>query len=1231
MRDKADRLSTHGARAKGALAAALFAVAALLSLAFPALAAAGFEQVANFAKRTATAEPTAEQLQPEQLYEADGLAVNYTGAGGVEAGTVYGVSQLLKRVSRYGPEGEFREAWGWGVAWTGEGSPEGVASTSSAAKEFQRCGPDGEAAHPVCNIGVGTRGQGLGSFGVGGFSQPRGIAVDQSTGYVYTFDQGNNQLGGGAAIQVFTAAGEPVTQFGEYAVSTPISESPDKLHGVYGPKDMIAVDGDGVVYVADQKVEIGHSEERVMRFKPQTPGDYEHYVYAGVDSDIATDQGTTHYFPSYPELDEAGNLYLNGGEEAIYQFAPGEPDTPSCTFEERGHGIEGMTVNPESGEVFFFKEKDKKIHRLTPCAGGEFEATETIAVAPASTEIFALALNPLLKYGGARPRGALYAAEPHQKEGFYGQGHIFAQPPLSPPSVVAETVAEVTSSSATLRARINPNGYATRYLFQYLSRVAWEANESGERFAGAAEAPVGGALLSGGLAVLGGSTPLSGLAPDTVYHYRVIASSHCDPEHPEDLCEDVGADRSLRTYPAGAPGLAEGRAYELVSPFDKHGGEVIPPHVYASCGDECKPFTFGHNYPMQSAPDGEAVVYEGFPFSLTEGAPRYDEYLARRGAGGWRTTTLSPPLSDEGYEAFDAALGRAVLLQGSQALTPAAPPGYSNLYTQPTAAPATLTPLIGAPAPNRNPALTYAGASADLSHVAFAANDALTPATPFAPAAPDPGGEADDLYESVGGALRLVNVLPGNAAAGPGAVFGSGTALSAEEVNKHRSDFSHAVSADGSRIFWSAESGHGRLYVREDGEVTREIPDHEGRFLTASADGSKVLLSDGFLYDLETETLTDLTAGQGGFLGILGQSDDLSSVYFVDKAALAPGAEAGTCSGAGNTEEHEGKVPPGLGCNLYAWHEGAIALVATLQARDNDTALARPSGSAGDWFASPPLRSAQASADGRWLAFDSRAQLTGFDNVVSACGGGEELRACTEVYLYDAAGGALRCASCAPSGEAPLGWTSVSLRDGPSPAFPQPGYLTDSGRLYFDTQNSLSAFDTNGGVEDVYQFEPEGTGECARPEGCVTLISAGRGGVDSNFLGADANGRNVFFVSRDRLTLKDRDDLFDLYDAREGGGFVSETEIARGECQGEACQAPPAPPEDATPASASFAGAGNVREAAQGKKKKKKSCPRGSARRHNRCVKRHRKHRRHKMRHRAKRRARAGADRGGRR
>jgi hypothetical protein len=149
-------------------------------------------------------------------------------------------------------------------------------------------------------------------------------------------------------------------------------------------------------------------------------------------------------------------------------------------------------------------------------------------------------------------------------------------------------------------------------------------------------------------------------------------------------------------------------------------------------------------------------------------------------------------------------------------------------------------------------------------------------------------------------------------------------------------------------------------------------------------------------------------------------------------------------------------------------------------------------------------------------------------------------------------------------------------------------YLTEEGRLYFDSEDSLSPFDTNDGVQDVYQYEPEGLGSCKREAGCLDLISAGHEPIDSNFLAVDQTGKNVFFTSRDQLVLKDKDELFDLYVAREGGGIPAETETARGECQGEACQQAVTPPNDPTPGSSTFEGAGNVNEPKAAKKHAKK-------------------------------------------
>jgi len=49
--------------------------------------------------------------------------------------------------------------------------------------------------------------------------------------------------------------------------------------------------------------------------------------------------------------------------------------------------------------------------------------------------------------------------------------------------------------------------------------------------------------------------------------------------------------------------------------------------------------------------------------------------------------------------------------------------------------------------------------------------------------------------------------------------------------------------------------------------------------------------------------------------------------------------------------------------------------------------------------------------------------------------------------------------------------------------------------------------------------------------------------------------------------------LIDLYDARVGGGFAAPVE--RAECEGEACQSPPPPPDFTIPSSESYRGPGN--------------------------------------------------------
>ncbi|MGP0100883.1 MAG: hypothetical protein ACLPUT_04575, partial [Solirubrobacteraceae bacterium] len=346
-------------------------------------------------------------------------------------------------------------------------------------------------------------------------------------------------------------------------------------------------------------------------------------------------------------------------------------------------------------------------------------------------------------------------------------------------------------------------------------------------------------------------------------------------------------------------------------------------------------------------------------------------------------------------------------------------------------------------------------------------------------------------------------------------------------------------------------SAGGHVYVRE-GETTLEIPGSAG-FLAASADGSRVLLNDGELYNVGDlgEAPVDLTGGHGGFQGVLARTEDLSSIYFTDTAELTPEANK-------DGEKAQAGDP-----NVYRYHEGTLTFIVTT-----------------------PASYGQTSPDGRYLAFMSLEPLTGYDNQVENArseegfcpGQGEILsryhvpiRACYEVFEYDATSANLACASCNPAGIPPLGLSVLPTSSG----LAQPHNLSDNGRVFFDSRDTLTPADVNGSIEDVYEYEPAGTGSCtpatsdASGGGCIFLISAGHGSSDSNFLAASEEGKDAFFTTRDDLLPADKSELMALYDAREAGGFPEPPEPQP--CTSEECKPPAAPrPALSTPASNAF-------------------------------------------------------------
>src|SRR5581483_10003297 len=165
------------------------------------------------------------------------------------------------------------------------------------------------------------------------------------------------------------------------------------------------------------------------------------------------------------------------------------------------------------------------------------------------------------------------------------------------------------------------------------------------------------------------------------------------------------------------------------------------------------------------------------------------------------------------------------------------------------------------------------------------------------------------------------------------------------------------------------------------------------------------------------------------------------------------------------------------------------------------------------------------------------------------------------------------------------GWLQFRIGDSAD----QPRYLSDSGRLFFNSGDALVPQDVNG-TQDVYEWEPSGVGGCSaasatfneRSGGCVGLISSGTSAEESGFLDASEDGGDVFFLTFSKLQPQDYDNALDVYDAHECTSAAPCFPVAVPQppaCStADACRAAPVPQPAifGAPSSATFSGAGNV-------------------------------------------------------
>jgi hypothetical protein len=769
-----------------------------------------------------------------------------------------------------------------------------------------------------------------------------------------------------------------------------------------------------------------------------------------------------------------------------------------------------------------------------------------------------------------------------------------------------ESASDVASTSATLNATIDPRRSPTSYYFQYGTSSSYGTD---------VPAPPGVALGSGEANVEVGPHHLQGLVAGTVYHYRVVAISEVEVEPGVfERVEDDGPDQTFETQVAGGFVLPDGRAWEMVSPPEKEGALIETNledlHQAAASGDAV---TYATNVPTELGVSGYANLAQ---------------VLSTRGPDGWVTRDLSLPHATKAigqtvgygqeYRFFSEDLSHAVV-QPFGAFVPSLSPEASEQ-----------TAFLRTDFPNGDVSETCPTPAQSEAH-ASCYRPLVTAKAPFAdvPEGTHFGAEGRCPPELICGP-QFVGASPDAShvvlnydglsewAAGKLTLFGKSGGLG----NSDGEDARDAISRDGSRVFFTEG---GTIYMhdmaKEENVTIAEGVNGEEGFQMASSDGSRVFFTQAEdLYECE------IVEGVGGKLEC--KRSELASEVG-GETVLGVSEEGCDVSSGMECDVYFAK-----GDSLYAIRNGVTSLIGAVSSEDAHY-------DARSFYLE--RRTSRVSPDGRWLAFMSERPLTGYDNDDAVSGRPDE-----EVYLYDAQTGKLACASCDPDGARPVGiehgsgenftvvneggyafessvwfsaylpaWTQYEL----SLSRYQPRYLSDSGRLFFDSHDALVPQDVNG-TWDVYEYEPEGVGsEAARcgpgsasgsvvfkavqsfevegrkgeeGAGCVGLISSGSSAQESGFVDASESGGDVFFMTTSQLAPQDFDKSYDIYDAHECtrvSPCIAPPPVAPAECTtADACRVAPTPQPTVfgSPSSETFSGVGNLTPAAPVAKPKAK-------------------------------------------
>jgi hypothetical protein len=708
---------------------------------------------------------------------------------------------------------------------------------------------------------------------------------------------------------------------------------------------------------------------------------------------------------------------------------------------------------------------------------------------------------------------------------------------LGPPLIEEGDAGQVEPTTATLFTQVNPRGFPTAYHFEY----GTAAGSYDHRLPAEAELSAGE-----GTSAVKETAPITGLAEDTIYHYRIVAVNGSGTTE--------GADQTFTTARANSscPNAAirsEQGAAVLALPDCRALEQVNPPQK----GNQFAKF------PQVSA-DGGRVRFQsiaalgGSPGSLdySDGDP----YVATRGAGGWSTQpTVPPPPLIRGWSLTAVAQSFTPDFSGWFQL---ATDEHGAQLNQGRAYRAGLGGIFEAISPLLVPLgdfkrssfedSSFKGASADHSHLYFTPRATGDAQVSYLSGDPEPTGTGSlaNTYLArldSGGepSLELLardkdgKAWGGDCGTSIGGYLDDGGFAALAKARTQGT-----VSPDGERTYFTTRPGQKtpaeeskcntanklRIMVRTETEAGPEIEELFSSECSRSAPPC------------------DATDGDDLYRGA---SVDQSKAYFLSKRQLAGSdLDTGTACSA--------EIGKSAGCDLYLW-----SAVPDGEGHHLTQASAGGEGDPTPGAGAHVLGVTGISGDGSHVYFVASGVLT---TAANAVGARAELGA-PNLYLYerDAAYpsghtafiGKLDPGDTGHEGKLWGGEENTFQND----AYPVPVTGEDAeghqiggdGRtLIFETRAALSGEDADGVHLDAYRYDA-GTGalqciSCA-PGGydsaafdVVRRERFGGGGSGTDFaeLGrwASEDGRTVVFKTKEGLLPADTNDKFDSYIWRDG-------------------------------------------------------------------------------------------------